>query len=612
LNRLPWGAIACVALIGLLALGAPLLGMANPVTMDVTHRLAAPSAAHPLGQDEFGRDVLARLIWGARVSLSVALSSAAIACVFGTMLGILGGYLRGVVEVLTLRSIDVLLCFPPLLLALLVVTLAGPGAGTLVPVLAIVYLPGFTRVAYAGVLTARSQDYVEAMRVLGAGSVRIMWRTILPNIGGPLLVQFSLAAAAAVVLESGLSFLGLGVVPPAPSWGLMIGAARATMAQAPLLLLWPCAALTVTILAMNALCDGLRDAVDPHAVPPTGKRRLLESLALGLLPVPRAVLDVRAMTLAIETPGGTIQPVRDVSLHVMPGETLALVGESGSGKSLTCLAIAGLLPGAARPVAGRALLDGTDLLRLDDAALRKIRGRQMAMVFQDPSSSLNPVHCIGDQIAEAVRAHRNISAAAAAREAVALLTRVGIPDPERRARAYPHEMSGGMRQRAMIAIAIANGPRLLIADEPTTALDVTIQAQVLELLAELKRETGLAMLFVTHALPVVAEIADRVAVMYAGEIVEQGIVSEVFAAPRHPYTAALLASVLDAAPDDMAPSAAPAGIPGIVPPPHDLPPGCLFAPRCDRRQTACEIARPPLMDTSSGWQSRCIRWREAS
>jgi peptide/nickel transport system permease protein len=528
---------------------------------------------------------------------------------------VLGGYLRGVVEVLTLRSIDVLLCFPPLLLALLVVTLAGPGASTLVPVLAIVYLPGFTRVAYAGVLTARSQDYVEAMRVLGARPGRIMLRTILPNIGGPLLVQFSLAAAAAVVLESGLSFLGLGVVPPAPSWGLMIGAARATMAQAPLLLLWPCAALTLTILAMNALCDGLRDAVDPHPEPGSTRRRLLDAIAPGLLPVPRAVLDVRAMTVAIETPQGSIQPVRDVSLHVMPGETLALVGESGSGKSLTCLAIAGLLPGAARPTAGVAMLNGTDLLRLSDAQLRRVRGGEMAMVFQDPSSSLNPVHRIGDQIAEAVQAHRPMSAAAARAEAVALLTRVGIPDPARRAGNYPHELSGGMRQRVMIAIAIANSPQLLIADEPTTALDVTIQAQVLELLADLKRERGLAMLFVTHALPVVAEIADRVAVMYAGEIVEHGPVAAVFAAPRHPYTAALLASVLDAAPDDMmpddgAPSAAPQGIRGVVPPPHDLPPGCLFAPRCDRRQPRCEAARPVLVETAPGWQTRCLRWRE--
>ncbi len=602
MNRLPWPAIGAVGLIALLAVFAPWLGLGNPVSMDVPHRLAAPSAAHWLGQDEFGRDVLTRLVWGARVSLSVAAAAAALACIIGTALGVMGGFLRGIAELLALRSIDVLLCFPPLLLALLVVTLLGPGATTLIPVLALVYLPGFTRVAYAGVLTARSQDYVEAMRVLGAGKVRIMLRTILPNIGGPILVQFSLAIAAAVVLESGLSFLGLGVVPPAPSWGLMIGSARATMAQAPLLLLWPCLALTLTILAMNALCDGLRDAVDPHPAYRPPAARLLEALAPGLLPTPKAVLDLQHLTVEITTPSGTIRPVRDVSLQVFPGETLAIVGESGSGKSVTSLAITGLLPGAARATQGAAWLAGTDLLRLPEPALRERRGASLAMVFQDPGSSLNPVHRIGDQIAEAITAHRSLSQAAAHREAIALLKRVGIPDPARRARAYPHELSGGQRQRVMIAIAIANGPRLLIADEPTTALDVTIQAQILDLLAELKRSTGLALLFITHSLPVVAEIADRVAVMYAGEIVETGPTAEVFLTPHHPYTAALLRS----APVEDGPP--PEGIPGVVPPPLALPPGCTFAPRCPRRAPECEAAHPALLQTAPGRETRCIRW----
>ncbi len=604
MRRLPWTPIAAFALIVVIALLAPWLGLANPVSMDVPHRLAGPSAAHWLGQDEFGRDVFARLIWGARVSLSVAVAAAALACVVGTTLGVVGGFLRGIAEILALRSIDVLLCFPPLLLALLVVTLLGPGATTLIPVLALVYLPGFTRVAYAGVLTARSQDYVEAMRVLGAGKSRIMLRTILPNIGGPLLVQFSLAMAAAVVLESGLSFLGLGVVPPAPSWGLMIGAARATMTQAPLLLLWPCLALTATILVMNALCDGLRDAVDPHPAYRPTARRLLDALAPGLLPTPRAVLDLRGLTVEIDTPHGPIHPVRDVSLQVFPGETLAIVGESGSGKSVTSLAITGLLPGAARVISGAACLDGTDLLRLSEDRLRNLRGAAMAMVFQDPGSSLNPVHRIGDQIAEAIIAHRPMPRAQATSAALALLQRVGIPDPARRLRAFPHELSGGMRQRVMIAIAIANGPRLLIADEPTTALDVTIQAQVLDLLADLKRERGLALLFITHSLPVVAEIADRVAVMYAGEIVETGPTAEVFLNPRHPYTAALLRS----APVEDGP--APEGIAGVVPPPTALPPGCIFAPRCDRAAPVCTTTHPALEAAGEGRAVRCIRWNQ--
>jgi peptide/nickel transport system permease protein len=505
---------------------------------------------------------------------------------------------------------DVVLCFPPVLLALLVVTLLGPGAGTLILVLSVLYLPGFVRVTYAEVLSARSHDYVEAVRALGASTGRILGRTVLPNVAGPILVQLSLAVASAVVLEAGLSFLGLGVVPPAPSWGLMIRGARATMAQAPLLLLWPCLALTLTILAMNLLCDALRDAVDPRTAAARPKVRLADRLLPGLLPPAPpaepapAVLDVRGLTVEIDTPRGPIRPVEDVSFAVRAGETLAIVGESGSGKSLAATAVMGLLPPAARAVAGAAWLGGRDLLRLPEPELRRLRGGAMAMVFQDPMSSLNPVHRVGDQVAEAIRAHQGGVAQAEARtRAVALLRRVGIADPERRARAWPHEMSGGMRQRVMIAMAIANGPKLLIADEPTTALDVTVQAQILELLAALRRETGMALVFITHSLGVVAEIADGVAVMYAGQVVEQGRVEAVFGNPLHPYTRALLAAVPEG-------DAAPAGIPGVVPQPHAFPPGCRFAPRCPHAAAACEAAPPALEEGAQGRLVRCVRWAE--
>ncbi|MBW6398247.1 dipeptide/oligopeptide/nickel ABC transporter permease/ATP-binding protein [Roseomonas sp. HJA6] len=601
INPIP---LAAVGIIALLALLVPYLGLPDPVRIDVPNRLAGPSWQHLLGQDEVGRDILSRLLWGARSSLTVALLSATIACVIGTALGVMGGFLGGVVDLLTIRAADIVLCFPPLLLALLVVTLLGPGAATLIPVLALVYLPGFVRVAYAGVLSVRHQEYVEAQRALGVGKLRIMLRTVLPNIGGPVLVQFSLAMASAVVLESGLSFLGLGVVPPSPSWGLMIGAARSTMAQTPLPLLWPCLALTLTVLSMNALCDAVRAAVDPHGVPPRQRRWLLPALLPGLPFRAGASLAVRDLTVAIDTPAGAVRPVRSVSWSVAPGETLAIVGESGSGKSLTGLAVLGLLPLVARPEEGAVLFGERELLRMDEAALRRLRGAELAMIFQDPMSSLNPVHRIGTQIVEAIRAHRPLSRRSAWQEAVALLARVGIPDAARRARSFPHELSGGMRQRAMIAMAIANRPTLLIADEPTTALDVTIQAQVLELLAELKAENGMGLVFITHALPVVAEIADRVVVMYAGEVVEHGPVAEIFTRPLHPYTAALLRS---APPED---GSLPQAIPGTVPLPQHLPAGCAFAPRCVSRRDACEAAPPPLEQAAPGHDTRCIRWRE--
>jgi len=259
-----WFPGACVALIILAALCAPLFGLPDPIRQDVANRLAGPMAGSWLGRDEFGRDVLSRLIWGARTSLSVAFASALVAGFVGVTLGLIGGWGRGAAAFLSVRSMDIVLCFPPILLALLVVTLLGPGAATLILVLSVLYLPGFARVTHAEVLSVRGRDYVEATRALGARSSYLLFRTVLPNIAGPILVQLSLAVAAAVVLESGLSFLGLGVVPPAPSWGLMIRGARATMEQAPLLLVWPCAALTFTILAMNLLCDALRDMLDPR------------------------------------------------------------------------------------------------------------------------------------------------------------------------------------------------------------------------------------------------------------------------------------------------------------------------------------------------------------
>ena len=609
---IPLGAVAGIVLI---AAAAPVLPLADPVAIEVSARLTPPSAAHWLGQDEYGRDVLARIVWGARASLAVAFLAAAIAGVAGTFLGLLGGYFRGLVEILTVRSAEAVLCFPPLLLALLVVTLLGPGAGTLIVALSILYAPAYARVAYAEAMAARNLDYVVAQEALGARASRILARTVLPNVAPPLLVQFSLTVASAMVLESGLSFLGLGVVPPEPSWGLMIRGARSTMDQAPWLLLWPCLALTGTIVALNMLCDALRDVLDPRGRTVTANP--FRSLSGSLLPSPPqpaetpALLKVEGLTLEIGAIGGP-EPVRDVSLSVAPGETLAVVGESGSGKTLTGLAIMGLLPPAVRVTAGRILYTGRDrathdLVRLDEPAMRRLRGDEIAMVFQDPSTSLNPVHRIGDQVAEAIRAHQDLSPAEAARRVVDLLERVGLPDAARRARAFPHELSGGQRQRAVIATAVANGPRLLIADEPTTALDVTIQAQILELMAGLKEQAGgMGLIFVTHNLAVVSEIADRIAVMYVGEVVEEGPVAEVFETPRHPYTAALIASVPEGDDDRLS------AIPGAVPPLHDLPAGCRFAPRCAHVEPACTAAPPPLVRIAADRFTRCRRWREVA
>jgi oligopeptide/dipeptide ABC transporter ATP-binding protein len=297
--------------------------------------------------------------------------------------------------------------------------------------------------------------------------------------------------------------------------------------------------------------------------------------------------------------------VRDVSFAIAPGEVLGLVGESGSGKSITSLAIMGLLSPHAR-VSGEIVFSGnvspTDLLTLAGDSMRQLRGSQIAMIFQEPMTALNPVMRVGDQIAEAVLAHGKFSKKEAAQLAVQAMADVAIPQPERRARDYPHQLSGGMRQRVMIAMAIVNRPRLLIADEPTTALDVTIQAQILELLAQLRAKFGLAMLFISHDLAVVSQIADRVAVMYAGSLVEIGSKERVFCAPAHPYTRGLLHAVPDLTTDPGQPLET---IEGTVPPLHAMPPGCAFEPRCGFRVTECTLALPPLIEVAQGHWARC-------
>jgi peptide/nickel transport system ATP-binding protein len=314
------------------------------------------------------------------------------------------------------------------------------------------------------------------------------------------------------------------------------------------------------------------------------------------------VLTIDDLAVAFATDRGPLRAVDGISLALEAGRTLAVVGESGSGKSVTALAVMGLLPGSAR-IEGRIALGGEELGTLSPEALRQRRGGAMAMIFQEPMTSLNPAFTAGEQVAEALRLHRGLTPAAAFAEAVAMLDRVRIPDAARRARQYPHQLSGGMRQRVMIAMALACRPRLLLADEPTTALDVTVQAQILALLDILKRETGTAVLLITHDLGVVADHAEDVAVMYAGRVVERAPVATLFAAPEHPYTVGLLG----AAPSLAGGAARLASIEGTVPDMRHPPPGCRFAPRCPFRLERCTAEAPPLREVSPGHATAC--WR---
>ena len=318
------------------------------------------------------------------------------------------------------------------------------------------------------------------------------------------------------------------------------------------------------------------------------------------------LLEVKNLSTHFPTRNGLVRAVDDVSFHLDRGELLGLVGESGCGKSMTALSVMRLIAKPGRIVGGEILFDGKDLLKLSDAEMRQMRGDDIAMIFQDPMTSLNPVYTVGEQIAEALRLHRKLSHKQARQGAIEAMREVSIPDPSRRISDYPHQLSGGMRQRVMIAMALACNPKLLIADEPTTALDVTIQAQILELLDDLRKQRELAVLLITHDLGVVAEVADRVAVMYTGRIVEESPVDELFARPKHPYTEGLLLSVPKLTSEHVAKTERLQTIEGTVPSPTDLPPGCHFAPRCSHRMPRCTEGEIPLYQLEGAVQVRCV------
>ena len=328
------------------------------------------------------------------------------------------------------------------------------------------------------------------------------------------------------------------------------------------------------------------------------------------MPSSDRLLEVTDLKTYFDTDEGVVKAVDGVSFHLDRGETLAVVGESGSGKSVTSLSVMRLIPTPpGRIASGQMLFEGQDLVRKSERDMRRIRGNEISMIFQEPMTSLNPVYTVGDQIAEAIVLHQGKSYREAMKVAVEMLDLVGIPEPGKRVKNYPHQMSGGMRQRVMIAMALSCGPKLLIADEPTTALDVTIQAQILDLMRKLQREIGMSILFITHDLGVVAEMADRVVVMYAGRAVEEGDVNDIFARPQMPYTLGLMNSIprVDRAAEHQERLEA---IPGNVPNPLYLPEGCAFHPRCRFAIDECKAAIPPLEDVGEGHMVRCIRWKD--
>jgi peptide/nickel transport system permease protein len=491
-------------------------------------------------------------------------------------------------------------------LAIAIIAATGPGLVNAMFAIGIVYSMIITRLARGETLAAREELYVDGARAAGAKAGRIMFRHILPNIAPALIVQTTLLFAQAVLAEAALSFLGLGANQDQASWGRMLDNARVNINTT----VWPAfppgLAIFATVVAFNVFGDGLRDAFGREA---RGGR-------IGVGDVERAettredpvdsdtLLSARKLSVRFPRPGGDgdVEVVSDVDLDIGKGQIMALVGESGSGKSISALSLLGLVPDPGRASAASIVLDGRELVDLGFDELRTIRGKEIGLISQEPSAALNPAYTVGRQIAEPLIHHLGMSKAEARTKTIELMTRVGIPDPETRIDSYPHQFSGGMAQRVVIAMALACNPKLLIADEPTTALDVTVQGQVLDLIGDLSRDLGVSVLLITHDLGVVADLASEVAVMYAGQVVETGKLVDVFHRPRHPYTEGLIKAI----PRNEARSGVLPTISGVVPPPWEWPSGCHFAPRCPYATEVC--TQGPIELAPSGLsQVRCIR-----
>lgn len=581
----------CIALTGLAALGAlalaapPLLGE-GASQMNIRAANQSPSAMHWFGTDGLGRDLLARTLVAARLSLGLALAATLVKVCLGAALGMALATASRRVQAAGGRVIDAALSFPSILLAIVVTTIVGPGVTGAVLGVGIAGVPGFARLSYTLSAGIMARDSVAAARALGLGRLAIVREHVLPNISDTLAVTTATALGISIVEIASLSFLGLGVNPPLFDWGRMLVEGTEAIYSNPMAALGP--ALAIALAGLVFSFGG--EAVSTLMQPTRGRR--IQGLARAPLPAPalRAgedpVLEVEDLRIAF--PAG--EAVRGLSLALQKGEIVGLVGESGSGKTLTAMAIARLTTYPARESAAQLTFLGKDLSTLDGDAHDRLLGTGMGVVFQDPASALNPALTIGLQLTEGPKHHLHLTRAEAAARALEALKAVHIPAPETRLTQYPHEFSGGMRQRAMIAAGMMAGPALIVADEPTTALDVTVQAQILHLLQQANRQDGTTILLISHDLGVVAQLCDRVMVMYAGRIVETGPTGQIVSDPRHPYTRALIAAI----PDLATPRDAPLGaIPGAPPPLGAFPPGCAFAPRCPYATDKCRTDAPP-------------------
>ncbi|WP_433528353.1 dipeptide/oligopeptide/nickel ABC transporter permease/ATP-binding protein [Micromonospora sp. CA-263727] len=614
--------LAVFATVGVLA---PILAPADPTANDLAASLLPPSAEHLLGTDQLGRDQLSRIIHGARISLAVTAAVLAISVTVGVVAGTTAGYAGGFVDRIVSRVIDMAVSLPGMLVALAVIGVRGPGVENLVIAMSLWAWAPYARIARARVTGLRASPHLDALRLLGAGPVRIICRHLLPPALAPCLVYASTDVGAIVLGVATLSFLGLGIPPPQAEWGQMLVEGRPHLASAWWLAYPPGLAITAVVFASNLLGERLavgdeRPSILRWVLPGRLRVRGGRALAARVTGVPATIATtsagdgtlLRVRNLSVAYPRGSEhrRVVADVSYDVPRGKILAIVGESGSGKTTSALASFGLLDPSA-VVTGSAMWEAgaaaRQLVGLTPRERRQINGRRVGVVFQDSLAALNPLRSVGAHVDEAVRNAGNPGQRTAIRRVSEdLLHLAGLPDPATVTRQFPHQLSGGMRQRVQIAIAIAGEPELLVADEPTSALDVTVQARLLDLLARLRDELGMAMIIVSHDLAVVTRLADNVAVMYAGRIVESGPLDAVIGNPDHPYTRGLL----DAVPrPGTVPGTRFRTMPGRTGAGPDDTTGCAFAPRCPDVVPECAHQQPRLLALTSlpAHRSACPR-----